>query len=91
MTCESPKPRKWYFQAVRGLKNPKRLSAKAKKSVAMRPVRAEAARNIKNAAAGSIYHNKITSVPFTSKDSDDYSKNIIQSGPVSCSTQYATR
>jgi hypothetical protein len=52
----------------------------------MRPVRAAAARNIKNAAAGSIYHHKMYSVPFTSKDSDDYSKSIIQSDPISCST-----
>jgi hypothetical protein len=52
----------------------------------MRPVRAAVVRNIKNVAADSIYLNKINLMPFTSKDSDDYSKNINQSDPISCST-----
>ena len=42
----------------------------------MRPARAAVVRNIKNVAAGSIYYNKINLLPFTSKDSDDYYKNI---------------
>jgi hypothetical protein len=52
----------------------------------MRPVRAAVAKNIKNAAAGSIHDNKINSMPFTSKDLDDYSKSINATDLISCGT-----
>ena len=52
----------------------------------MRPARAAVVRNLKNVAAGSIYLNKNDLVPFTSKESDDYYKDINQSDPNRCST-----
>ena len=52
----------------------------------MRLAPAAAARNIKNVAADNIYLDKFNLVPFTSKESDDYYKNINQSDPKSCST-----